>query len=149
MITANDREVVRKWKILVVDDEPDNREVIKSFFSLLGSTVVGAQDGREALEILDKAIRLPDVMLVDLSMPVMDGWETLYRIRKNVRLEGIPVVAVTAHAMRGDRERALAAGFDSYCSKPVKAVKLVEDLLELVRKDHKVPVLAGGNGNRE
>ena len=116
--------------ILVIDDEPDSIEVATEVLTFYGASVYNASNGVEALKILHALI--PDLILSDLSMPVMDGWALLSAIRKMERLRNVPVIALTAHAMRGDQERALAAGFNSYLTKPISAMTLVNDILDRV-----------------
>ena len=104
-------------KVLVADDDPDSRELSREVLQSEDCQVLEAADGKEALE----SIRLnrPDVVLLDVQMPVMDGFSVLQQLRQDPRLATLPVAAVTSHAMHGDRERALAAGFDEYISKPI------------------------------
>src|SRR5260370_1050815 len=105
------------WQVLIVEDEPDNQEVIAVSLQLHQVTVRTAKNGFEALEAL-KAFT-PNCVLCDLSMPVLDGWQTLIEIRNNPKTEHLPVIALSAHAMVGDREEALAKGFDGYITKPI------------------------------
>jgi CheY-like chemotaxis protein len=116
--------------ILVVDDEPDSIEVVEEVLTFYGACVYHAGNGEEALNLLKTVC--PDLILSDLSMPEMDGWALLSAIRRNPALADVPVIALTAHAMSGDRERALAAGFNSYLGKPISALTLVSDLLARV-----------------
>jgi CheY-like chemotaxis protein len=116
--------------ILVVDDEPDSIEVASEVLAFYGVNVHNASDGAQALQVL-KRIK-PDLILSDLSMPNVDGWALLAAIRKDPKLQDIPVIALTAHAMAGDKERGLAAGFTSYLTKPISALTLVADILERV-----------------
>ena len=120
-----------KPTIALVDDNEDNRILIQA---LLGARyeIVEYASGQEALEGIPT--RPPELVLLDVSLPEMDGLEILRRLRKRPDLGSIPVVAFTAHAMVGDRERLLAAGFDEYVSKPIVSEKdliaLVEGLLQ-------------------
>lgn len=116
--------------ILVVDDEPDSIEVVTEVLEFYGATVHNAYDGEQALDILSRV--KPDLILCDLSMPKVDGWGLLSAIRKDLTLAEIPVIALTAHAMAGDKERGLAAGFTSYLTKPISALTLVADILQRV-----------------
>ncbi len=118
------------WSVLLVDDEPDNIEVVADTLVFFGMTVRTAVNGLEALEIMHTF--LPDVILLDLSMPRMDGWTARSAIKSDPRTRHIPVIALSAHAMAGDKERALEAGFDGYMTKPVSVPTLVEDLRTLV-----------------
>lgn len=117
---------VAEWTILLVDDEPDNLRPAVKILEHAGATVKSAQDGVRGLEIV--AETKPTLILMDLSMPGMDGWEMLAHIRSNKATEQIPVIAVTAHAMVGDEERALAAGFDAYITKPFRPSILLEKI---------------------
>jgi two-component system cell cycle response regulator DivK len=102
--------------ISLVEDNPDNRLLVHALLDDRFE-VLEYVDGRSALDGLD--IVRPDLMLLDISLPEMDGTEVLARIRADERLKGLPVIALTAHAMAGDRARLLAAGFDDYVTKPI------------------------------
>jgi CheY-like chemotaxis protein len=120
--------------VLVVDDEPDSISVATEVLEFYGATVYSANDGEQALAILSRV--KPDLILSDLSMPKVDGWGLLSAIRTDPVLEDVPVIALTAHAMTGDKERGLAAGFTSYLTKPMSPLTLVGDILQ------RVPALA-------
>lgn len=113
MLVDNDAST---WVVLVVDDDPDNLSVPEQLLGFLGAQVYTAGDGIEGLEILDRVI--PTFILLDISMSHMDGWEMLSHIRSNPHTADVPVIALTAHAMPGDKERIIEAGFDSYIAKP-------------------------------
>ena len=102
--------------IAVVEDNRDNRLLLRAFLGDLYA-IAEYETGPAALEGLKTAV--PDLVLLDVSLPGMDGLEVLARIRADERLKALPVVALTAHAMTGDRERFLAAGFDAYVAKPI------------------------------
>lgn len=106
-------------RILVAEDNPANRELIRAILEASGCEVVEAEDGEEALLKIREAE--PDLILMDVQMPRLDGVAVLQQLRAEPSLATIPVIALTAYAMRGDRERFLAAGFDSYLSKPIDA----------------------------
>jgi len=112
-------------KVLVVDDHSIVREGIRALLSMVPDIeVVGeATNGREAVEETSRLA--PDVVVMDIAMPQMDGLEAMERIRADADLRGIPIIALTALAMPGDRERCLAAGANAYLSKPVSLKKLV------------------------
>jgi CheY-like chemotaxis protein len=116
--------------VLIVDDEPDSIEVATEVLEFSGATVYSAADGEQAIEILSRV--KPDIILSDLSMPKVDGWALLSAIRTDPILADVPVIALTAHAMTGDKERGLAAGFTSYLTKPISALTLVDDILQRV-----------------
>ena len=117
---------VSDWTVLVVDDTPDNTTLLKFILARQGATVHTAVDGESGLTVLEQVT--PSLILLDILMPGMDGWSMLNAIRANSRLDHVPVVAVTAYAMQGDRERVLAAGFDGYIAKPFDIMTLVEDI---------------------
>jgi CheY-like chemotaxis protein len=108
--------IATQWVALVVDDEVDNIGVAQKTLSYHGAKVYFARDGVDALNSLNRIE--PTFVLLDISMPNMDGWETLRRIRADERLKLLPVIALTAHAMAGDEARMIQAGFDGYIAKP-------------------------------
>lgn len=110
-------------KILVVDDMPDNRELFLQYLED-DYAIVEATNGREAVQMAIE--HLPDLILMDLSLPEMTGWEATSILKQNESTKKIPVIALTAHAMTGDREKAIAAGCDDYLTKPVVASVLLE-----------------------
>lgn len=124
------REEIKGWNILIVDDEPDSLEVARRVLNYHEASVTVASGGREAWEV---ALReTPNLILTDLSMPEFDGWQLLFQVRENPNTKLIPVIALTAHAMKGDQERALSAGFDGYVTKPMSPVSLVDDILNIL-----------------
>ena len=125
--------------ILIADDYDDNRELLRLMLATDGYTIFEARNGREALDVARTAV--PDLALIDLSMPTLDGWGFLKELRGDGRINSIPCVAVTAFAADQDRQRALAAGFDAYLSKPFRA----KDLLDIVRR---FVSTADGDGHR-
>lgn len=116
----------QKWSILIVDDEPDNVDVVAESLEYFGVTVCTAMNGEEALGVLTSF--KPDLILLDLSMPKMDGWETRRNIKANPATAHIPIIALSAHAMHGDKARALEVGFDGYLTKPVMIATLLDDI---------------------
>lgn len=123
-------EPLKGWFVLVVDDEFDSREVATMMLEDAGAQVVSAEHGRQALELI--AQRRPDFILSDLSMPVMDGWQLMHKLAKDRATQDIPVIALTAHAMKGDRERAMAAGFRNHITKPLDASKFMVQLVAIL-----------------
>lgn len=113
--------------VLVTEDNPANRELVTEMLTAAGFDVMEAADGLEALDLL--AVRRPDFVLLDLQMPKLDGREALSRIRQNPDWSDLPVIACTAFAMQGEREKLLDSGFDGYLSKPFS----VADLLKIIR----------------
>jgi CheY-like chemotaxis protein len=119
-------DVVKGWTVLVVDDEPDNIGVVEKLLEFYGATVHIAYHGEEGLRVLKEVT--PTFVLLDLSMPTMDGWEMLAAVKADPTKRQIPVIALTAHAMPEDVERVKAAGFDGYIPKPIR---LATFLLEI------------------
>jgi CheY-like chemotaxis protein len=119
-------------KVFVAEDNPVNRELLRELLEARGHEVFEATNGQEALDTI-RDIE-PDILLLDLGMPVLDGYATVKKIRENPDFAKLPVLAVTAYAMRGDRERILDSGFDGYLSKPVQAQSLFEELDRLLKK---------------
>jgi CheY-like chemotaxis protein len=113
-------------RVLIAEDNAVNRELLRELLELREYTVLEACDGQEALRIVEQT--QPELLLLDIGMPVMDGFAVIRRIRENPRLAKLPVVAITAYAMRGDRERILNSGFDGYLSKPVTSSSLASEL---------------------
>ncbi len=120
------------WTVLIVDDEPDNLMIPQEVLTFLGAKVHTAQDGEQGMELLTKV--KPTFILLDLSMPRVDGWEMLKRIRANPETSHIPVIALTAHAMGGDKERVLEAGFNGYISKPFWFGPFLEEIKRCVNQ---------------
>ncbi len=121
-----------QMKILVVDDNQDNRELVVKVLRNRGFTVVEAVDGEDALA--KAAAELPALILMDISIPKIDGYEVTRRLKAESGLKDIPVVALTAHAMKGDRELALAAGCAGYIPKPINVREFPEQILAYLRK---------------
>ncbi|MCU0475529.1 MAG: response regulator [Anaerolineae bacterium] len=122
------KDILKGWKLLIVEDEPDNLDVIGRILNHFGATIETATDGKEGLAALERFT--PDVIISDISMPVMDGWEFCYTVQNTPAIAHIPLIALTAHAMLGDRERALAAGFSGYITKPITPGTFITQLLE-------------------
>ena len=110
-------------KILLVEDNETNRDMLSRRLRRRGFEVVIAVDGEEGIQMA--ATEAPALILMDMSLPVVDGWEATRRLKANHGTAAIPVIALTAHAMAGDRNRALAAGCDDYDTKPVELKRLV------------------------
>lgn len=119
-------------RILVAEDNAVNRELLRELLESRGYTVSEACDGQEALHMIEQA--QPELLLLDIGMPLLDGFAVIRRIRENPRLAALPVVAVTAYAMQGDREKILKSGFDGYLSKPLNPSSLAEELDRLLTK---------------
>lgn len=117
-------------KILYVEDNDDNVYVLRNRLGRLGFEVVVASDGEEGVRMA--AAERPDLILMDLSLPKVDGWEATRRLKATPLLAAIPVVALSSHAMAGDRERALAAGCDEYETKPIDFARLLGKMRALL-----------------
>ena len=117
-------------KILYVEDNEDNIYMLKSRLSRAGYTVIIATDGAQGVALA--ASERPDLVLMDLSLPVLDGWEAARRIKAAPETSRIPIIALTAHAMPGDQEKALAAGCDDFDTKPVEMPRLLGKIRTLV-----------------
>jgi CheY-like chemotaxis protein len=114
-------------KILYIEDNDDNIYMLRMRFELLeGFNVLVAEDGVSGVE--KAAAELPDVILMDLDLPLIDGWEATRRIKGNAATRHIPVIALTAHAMPGSREKALAAGCDEFDTKPIEFDRLIQKI---------------------
>ena len=119
-------------RILLVEDNEMNRDMLSRRLQRRGYTVLIAVDGQQGL---DMAIaEKPDLILLDMSLPVLDGWEVAKRLKSDDALKVMPVIALTAHAMAGDRERALEAGCDDYDTKPVELPRLLQKIETLLAK---------------
>lgn len=118
-------------KILVAEDNQASRELIREILETLGCQVLEASDGREALQKIEEAE--PDLVLLDIQMPVLDGFAVVRRLRQNPRFATLRIVALTAYAMREDREKTLRAGFDAYIPKPVDAAVIRRQIEQLLK----------------
>ncbi len=119
-------------KILLVEDNEMNRDMLKRRLSRKGYEVFIAVDGAEGVALSHS--HYPDLILMDMSLPVMDGWQATREIKNNPKTKTIPVIALTAHAMAGDREKCIAAGCDDYDTKPVEFPRLLEKIETLLKK---------------
>jgi CheY-like chemotaxis protein len=119
-------------KILYVEDNEDNIFMLKNRLSRAGHTVVVATDGAQGVAMA--LSELPDMILMDLSLPVLDGWQATRQIKAATDTKHIPVIALTANAMAGDREKALAAGCDDYDTKPVELPRLLAKIKALAER---------------
>ena len=117
-------------KILIAEDRPSSRELIRTVLEGCGYSVSEASDGRQAVEVAQR--ENPDLLIVDLQMPALDGLGVLAELRRDPRFGHVPIVALTASAMQGDRERALQAGFTEYITKPVNLRFLREEITRLL-----------------
>ena len=120
-----------KKKILIADDQAPSRELLRIILESEGYDVVEACDGAEA--VVKTRQQPPDLILLDLQMPVLNGFEVVRILRSELQLARIPVVALTASAMHGDREKALEAGFTGYIAKPVRVAVLRTEVARLLQ----------------
>lgn len=119
-------------KILLVEDNEMNRDMLSRRLQRKGYDVVMAVDGEQGVAMASS--QSPDLILMDMSLPVLNGWDATRRIKADSALAGIPVIALTAHAMASDREQALAAGCDAYETKPIDLPLLLEKIESLLRR---------------
>ncbi|QXP84604.1 response regulator [Methylococcus sp. Mc7] len=117
-------------KILLVEDNEMNRDMLSRRLLRRGYELVIAVDGAEGVAVAQA--ELPDVVLMDMSLPVMDGWEATRKLKAEEATRGIPVIALTAHAMSGDRDKAIEAGCDDYDTKPVEFDRLLAKIEALL-----------------
>jgi len=117
-------------KILIVDDNRPSRDLIRAILKKVHCNVVEATHGQEALDLMQQ--ERPDLVLLDIDMPGLDGLAVIKKIREDTSLADLPVVAVTAFAMEGDREKGMAAGFTAYLTKPVRAAILRQQVQQLL-----------------
>ena len=120
-------------RILLVEDNELNRDMLTRRLARRGYDVEVARDGREGLSMADTSS--PDLILLDLSLPEMDGFEVLRHLKQDSRMKSIPVIALTAHALVTDRSRALAAGFDDYDIKPIEMPRLLQKMETLLHRE--------------
>lgn len=123
-------DLLEGWNVVVLDDEEDSLEVATIILDEYGANVHTASNGEEGLKVVREV--KPRFVISDLSMPVMDGWGFIHNMKADRGLSTIPVIALTAHAMVGDRARAVSAGFHNYLTKPLTVDTFMEDLLKLL-----------------
>ncbi len=119
-------------RVLIADDKATSRELIRVVLEGSGYVVNEANDGLEVVRFARET--RPDLIILDLHMPGLDGFGALAELRRDRSLAGVPIMALTASAMQGDRERAMTAGFDSYVSKPIPLPKLREEVMRLLER---------------
>ena len=113
-------------RLLLVEDNEMNRDMLSRRLTRRGFEVIVAEDGAQGLAVAKE--QLPDLILMDMSLPVLDGWEASRRLKADEATRHIPVIALTAHAMAGDRERAIEAGCEDYDTKPIEFARLLEKI---------------------
>ena len=120
------------WKVLIVDDQKDNLMIAREALTFHGATVETAANGKEGLAALENFNA--SVILLDLSMPEMSGWEMFQAVRANAKTSHIPVIALTAHVMAGDEKQVMDAGFDGYIAKPFSVATIVLQIKAILSK---------------
>ncbi len=119
-------------RILLVEDNEMNRDMLKRRLMRKGYDVSIAVDGAEGVQLTQS--QQPDLILMDMSLPIMDGWQATQTIKGNPKTKGIPIIALTAHAMAGDREKCLAAGCNDYDTKPIEFPRLLQKIELLLKQ---------------
>ena len=117
-------------KVLLVEDNELNRDMLSRRLIRRGYEVVFAVDGQQGVDLARS--EKPDIILMDMSLPVMDGWEATRRVKSDATTRAVPVIGLTSHAMSGDREKAIAAGCDDYDTKPVELERLIGKIEKLI-----------------
>ena len=115
--------------VLLIEDNELNRDMLKRRLERKEFIVSCAEDGQSGIDMAKN--EMPDIILLDLSLPVIDGWNVAKRLKADIKTKGIPIIALTAHAMKGDREKALDAGCDDYDTKPVNLEGLLDKMHKL------------------
>lgn len=123
-------KILGNWRVLVVDDDPKSLDIAASLLQHYGAVVDKATNGKEGLALALETP--PDFIITDISMPIMDGWELIRNLKEKRSTQGIPIIALTAHAMQGHRTRAIAAGCHNYLTKPLTPYTFMKDLLILL-----------------
>lgn len=118
--------------ILLVEDNEMNRDMLSRRLERKGYTVLVAEDGQQGIDMA--ATHRPDLVLMDMSLPVVNGWDATRSLKADDQLRSIPVIALTAHAMASDRDKALEAGCDDYDTKPIELPRLLEKIEKLMRR---------------
>jgi len=119
-------------KILIVEDNQDNRELLIKILKVKGFRIIEAVDGEDALQKV--SVERPDLILMDISIPKIDGYEVTRRLKNQPDFQDIPIIALTAHAMKGDREKALKAGCDGYITKPINIRELPNQVIDFLKE---------------
>ena len=131
--------------ILIVEDNDMNLDMLSRRLRRKGYEVLVATDGQEGIAMAQR--ELPDLVLMDLSLPDLDGWEATRRLKKDAKTQHIPVIALTAHAMSGDREKAIDAGCDEYDTKPIDLRRLLSKMIRFV-EDPETSGSGSGGGEK-
>jgi two-component system cell cycle response regulator DivK len=131
MQTSSADARVKNRRILVVEDQEDNRRILRDLLTSRGYDLVEAEDGEKALTLAED--RRPDLILMDVQIPLIDGYEVTRRLKANPALRAIPIIVVTSYALSGDESKARAAGCNAYVSKPYSARQLLAKIQEYLR----------------
>lgn len=118
-------------KILYIEDDPINKFLVKKVLSSSGFEVFEASNGEEGIKMAENV--MPNLILMDMQMPGLDGYEATRRIRKNETMNGLPIIALTAHALPGDKEKCLAAGCDGFIAKPIDVKNFVSQISAFIK----------------
>jgi CheY-like chemotaxis protein len=129
-------QLIAGWTVLIIEDELDNVNVVRKVMEFHGANVYAAHNGIDGLKMLTNMT--PSLILLDLSMPQMDGWEVLSTLRGKIGLAQLPVIALTAHAMSGDEESVMRAGFDGYIAKPIRISTLLSKIKDALERTGKL-----------
>lgn len=132
MLTQNFPESLQGLDVLIIDDDENSLDVASIVLEFAGANVSLASHGKDGLDSINS--KRPQFILCDLSMPVMDGWEFIRQLRNDENHRDLKVIALTAHAMVGDQEKALSAGFNGYLTKPLEPATFVNQLLRVLDK---------------
>lgn len=120
-------------RILIIEDNAANLELMTYLLQAFGCTLLTAHDGEEGIEVASR--ELPDLIICDVGLPQIDGYEVARRLKSDITLRGIPLVAVTAFAMVGDRDKALGAGFNGYIAKPINPETFFGEVMTFLRPE--------------
>ena len=118
-------------RVLLVEDNEDNFELVRFLLERAGFSVLAGRNGQEALDMARK--ELPDLILMDLSLPGIDGWTAAKELKMDPATAHIPLLALTAHTLPGDRKRAMESGFDGYISKPIDVVNFGDSITKILK----------------
>ena len=118
-------------RVLIIEDDLDNREMVKFLLQRGGFEVMGVPNGTEGLAMAQENV--PDLILLDMTIPGMDGWQLAHQLKEDPLTQHIPIIALTAHTLPGDRKRALDAGCDGYISKPISVLTFADEVKEYIK----------------
>jgi two-component system, cell cycle response regulator DivK len=128
-------------RILVVEDQEDNRKIVRDLLTSVGYELIEAVNGEEGVRLAEQ--HRPDLVLMDIQLPIVDGYEATRRIKAQPELRGIPIIAVTSYALSGDDAKALEAGCDAYVAKPFSPRALLAKIREYLGREYQAPEYLG------